>query len=747
MKRNLSWAILIGFIVTLANIGLGVVLPVVTTTAQAEPLNLEEFQITMSPAYETMPTIGNDGVSDLVVYTMAIRLEDGSLAPADIWYQRIGEDGPFGPAVQVVADLTDDQLNDISRDYIVYTAFDSVDSAAGTIMLYRISTRERLPIARAEVAREVRIHGNWVVWVQGNSAASEIMLYDLTGTLLQPDNPAKIAGPIPPASQVAIGSRYIVWTEYIPTGVQNEWQADIQAFDFTFFMRFSITASVGFDDNQPSTFGDWIVWQSKEKGKETTTIKAFNPSTWAAITVADNNAGNFRPSIHGGLIGYESNLNGNLDVFLYRMSDGHTFQITNDEYDNYLNDVFGGKIAYVDKREGNEDVWVTVFNWSPVAEAGADETVHIGSLVTLSGGSSTDPDENYPLTYAWTLIATPADSQAILINADTVNPSFTADINGEYVVELIVTDAAGWMSLPDTVTISTINSAPLAEAGQDQNLTLIGCVVTLDGSQSYDPDGDEITYQWSFVSIPEGSAATLINDDSSIPTFTADQYGTYIVQLIVSDPWVQSVPDMVTVSFENLKPIADAGMSESVFVGETVELDGSGSLDANGDTLTYNWSLASFPAGSLSLIIDATASLASFTPDLPGTYIVQLVVSDGLLSSDPSTVQIQAVLFGTEAIEAVQDVMLAVETIDTALLKNANMKKTLTNKLNAVIDKIETGNYAGALGQLRNDIGGKTDGCATTGAPDKNDWIFDCETQSQIYPLVLIAIQEVLALM
>jgi len=67
MKRNLLWVIMIGFMVIMANFGLGVVLPFASTSVQAETLNLEEFQITMSPAYESTPTIGNDGVSDLVV--------------------------------------------------------------------------------------------------------------------------------------------------------------------------------------------------------------------------------------------------------------------------------------------------------------------------------------------------------------------------------------------------------------------------------------------------------------------------------------------------------------------------------------------------------------------------------------------------------------------------------------------------------------------------------------------------------
>ena len=126
---------------------------------------------------------------------------------------------------------------------------------------------------------------------------------------------------------------------------------------------------------------------------------------------------------------------------------------------------------------------------------------------------------------------------------------------------------------------------------------------------------------------------------------------------------------------------------------------------------------------------------------LPGAYVVQLIVNDGFVDSDPSTIQVQAVTIQTEAIKAVQDVETVVTSLNPNVFKNANMQNTLINKLNAVIANIEAGNYADALGQLQNDILGKTDGCATSGAPDRNDWIKDCEAQNQVYPLIMEAIE------
>ena len=85
-------------------------------------------------------------------------------------------------------------------------------------------------------------------------------------------------------------------------------------------------------------------------------------------------------------------------------------------------------------------------------------------------------------------------------------------------------------------------------------------------------------------------------------------------------------------------------------------------------------------------------------------------------------------------------------SLNPNVFKNANMQNALINKLNAVIASIQAGNYAGALSQLQNDILGKTDGCANSGAPDNNDWIKDCASQAVVYPQVLNAIAAVRAL-
>src|SRR5204862_5696068 len=121
-------------------------------------------------------------------------------------------------------------------------------------------------------------------------------------------------------------------------------------------------------------------------------------------------------------------------------------------------------------------------------------------------------------------------------------------------------------SAADTVSITTSNSAPVANAGPDQS-TAVTNTVTLDGSGSIDVDGDALTYAWSLVTVPSGSAAALSDPAAEAPPFIADKQGTYVAQLIVSDPSAASTPDTVTITTLNSAPVADAGADQTVLAG------------------------------------------------------------------------------------------------------------------------------------------------------------------------------------
>jgi len=276
-------------------------------------------------------------------------------------------------------------------------------------------------------------------------------------------------------------------------------------------------------------------------------------------------------------------------------------------------------------------------NSPPVADAGPDQTVFVADTVTLDGSASPDADGD-PLTYQWSIISIPPGSSAALSDYTAVKPTFVVDEPGTYIFQLIVNDGTVDSS-PDTVTITTENSPPVANAGTDQT-AFVTDTVTLNGSASSDVDGDSLTFTWSFISRPSDSSASLSSFTEVMPTFVVDKPGTYIVRLIVNDGTVDSSPDTVTITTENSPPVANAGTDQTVFVTDTVTLNGSASSDVDGDPLTYQWSLLSIPSGSTASLSGQTTVNPTFTIDKAGTYVAQLIVNDGTVDSAADTVTI-----------------------------------------------------------------------------------------------------------
>jgi len=284
-----------------------------------------------------------------------------------------------------------------------------------------------------------------------------------------------------------------------------------------------------------------------------------------------------------------------------------------------------------------DTVTVSTENSRPIANAGPDQSVRVGTLVSLNGGGSTDVDGD-PLRYTWQLSNVPPGSSATLRNPDSVNPTLLIDQPGNYLIALTVSDET-LSSLPDTVLVSTENSPPVANAGANQAIPLGGSII-LDGSRSSDVDGDPLTFRWSLLARPAGSQAVLSDATAVSPRFIADYPGTYVAQLIVNDGSVDSAPASVSLSTANAAPVANAGPDQTVPLGSLVSLDGSASRDPEGALVSYNWSLTGKPVGSNAALNGSNSVNPGFTADLPGDYVVQLIVNDGTLASAPDTVTI-----------------------------------------------------------------------------------------------------------
>lgn len=282
-------------------------------------------------------------------------------------------------------------------------------------------------------------------------------------------------------------------------------------------------------------------------------------------------------------------------------------------------------------------------NRVPSSNAGPSQSALLGASITLDGSSSTDADGD-ALTFSWNLATKPAGSVAVLSSGTSPKPTFTADAPGNYVAVLIVNDGkVDSTSATVTIAVSAANAAPVANAGASQSV-VAGSTVTLDSAASTDANGDALTSAWTLASKPSGSAAVLISGNTQRPAFVADLPGSYVASLIVNDGKVDSTASTVTVtaSAANAAPVANAGPAQDVVVGSTLTLDGTASADANGDPLTFAWTLTSKPAGSIAQLLATASRNPTFTADVAGTYIATLVVNDGKINSAASTVAITA---------------------------------------------------------------------------------------------------------
>ena len=281
----------------------------------------------------------------------------------------------------------------------------------------------------------------------------------------------------------------------------------------------------------------------------------------------------------------------------------------------------------------------------------------------------TDPNESgcnglvvKPYSYAWSFASAPAGSTAMLNNANAANPSFVPDVAGDYLVTVAVTDAAGNTSgvLPaGKAHASACNNAPsalissvagaatglpvaLTTTVSDTNTVANGCPAATTAS---------FTYAWSLIGRPAGSAAALNNPAAQSPSFTPDVPGTYAVTLSVTDAGGNVSPTQtqnivvanctapLTVA---IPPVSGAKTLSSVALLAAVANPNTGAAcPSSTATKTWAWSLAALPSGSKAALDVPVSATPAFTPDLPGTYVVALRVTDGAGNTGAATQAIQ----------------------------------------------------------------------------------------------------------
>jgi hypothetical protein len=355
------------------------------------------------------------------------------------------------------------------------------------------------------------------------------------------------------------------------------------------------------------------------------------------------------------------------------------------------------------------------------ADAGSAETLFAEAAPILLKAAvedlDTEPGTCTPaipavFTYQWSLQA-PEGSAATLSSATAAAPTFVPDLAGVYLAALVVTDLNGHASPIEstTVTVSncgehkpvvtfvsssvkaSVNGVTVGTTAPqlDTPVTLTAAAFSADNGVdpttgvNCDPSGliqKTVTVNWTFLSLPFGSKATLdvppvvtgggspSEPVSSLAFFSPDQPGSYVVQLsgVDSSGLKSTTAPVITITVAgctgNQPPVVaaiagfneagsplpvGAGGNETDTIGDSVQFrptvtdaDNTGSCTPE-QTFTYAWTLLSLPSASHTSLNDPTTAEPGLLLDAPGTFVLQLVVTDSVgVVSLPATISVTA---------------------------------------------------------------------------------------------------------
>jgi len=223
----------------------------------------------------------------------------------------------------------------------------------------------------------------------------------------------------------------------------------------------------------------------------------------------------------------------------------------------------------------HSDEVVIFVNAPPVARSTQPtRPIAVGEIAEFDASASEDLDGTI-LSYTWQF------GDGAIGEGPVVDYAYAAP--GVYPVTLTVTDDSATGSDTHEITFDvTVSAAPIADIGPDRVVT--ESVVAFDGGRSSDADGVITLYEWDF-----GDGATATGERVR---HAYSEPGVYEVSLRVTDDSGAplNVDDDQMILTVNQAPIADAGPDLIGVPGQSLVLDGSGSIDADGQIVRYAWS-------------------------------------------------------------------------------------------------------------------------------------------------------------
>jgi len=255
----------------------------------------------------------------------------------------------------------------------------------------------------------------------------------------------------------------------------------------------------------------------------------------------------------------------------------------------------------------------TVLNRSPVTSfTESAETVHTGEFITFNASESYDPD-GYIVSYFWDF----GDGT----NATGVIVSHAYVDDGNYTVTLTVTDDDD-ATASTTATKKVLNLSPIASFTESVETVYTGEAIAFNASDSYDPDGLIVSYEWDFG---DGTNATGVVVEHS---YVDD--GIYNVTLTVTDNDGATTSISATKTVLNRPPVASFTYTpESPAFNETVTFNASDSYDEDGYIVSYMWD---FGDGNITTVAGVIITHA-YTAEATLNVTLTVTDDDGLTDS------------------------------------------------------------------------------------------------------------------
>ena len=283
----------------------------------------------------------------------------------------------------------------------------------------------------------------------------------------------------------------------------------------------------------------------------------------------------------------------------------------------------------------------------------------------------------------------PSDLEVIAVNMPNVPGIRTVDWN----IYRTTVDAIEALSGYDLLALLRDDIEIQVESGSKPPVAAItgpytgqeGSAVSMAGTGSTDPDGDALTYLWSFGDGSTGSGLSV--------SHTYAQDGVYNVRLIVRDARALADTIVTTATISNVAPSIAAFAGATLLPGETYTANGS-FTDPGADTWTATVDYGD-GSGTAPLALTGKTFALSHTYASAGTFTVTVKISDDDVSSTRTT----SVRVITQAEGMANAIALVGDLVETGKLNDGNAK-SLTSKLDGIRKALGNGNQNSASGKL-----------------------------------------------